>query len=103
MSPYEPGDICIEPERVATSECDFIVREGEPDVRQSRRTTRSITSTCETTQIALPARRGGGSGARQPRAAQPPPVASAPARPHSAFRSHHLCWFQRSSPLRKAL
>jgi hypothetical protein len=29
MSPYEPGDICIEPERIAASECDFIVREGE--------------------------------------------------------------------------
>jgi hypothetical protein len=25
MSPYEPGDISLEPERVATSGCDFIL------------------------------------------------------------------------------
>ncbi|MGA9939929.1 MAG: hypothetical protein WBP92_16910, partial [Candidatus Acidiferrales bacterium] len=26
MSPYEPGDISFEPERVATSGCDFILQ-----------------------------------------------------------------------------
>jgi len=43
-----------------------------------------------TTQIALSARRGGGSGARQPREAQSPPFAGTHTRPHSAFGSHHL-------------
>src|SRR5579863_1125303 len=103
LSPREPGDICIEPGRIATSERDFIVREGEPDVRQSRRTARPFTSTGETTQIALSPRRGGGSGARQPRTAQPPPPASAPAGSYLAFGSHHLCRLQRPSPVRKAL
>src|SRR5450759_883272 len=36
MSPYETGDICIEPERIATSGCDFILREGGSGTRQPR-------------------------------------------------------------------
>src|SRR5258706_10415051 len=32
MSPYETGDICIEPERIATSGGDFILPEGGPCV-----------------------------------------------------------------------
>src|ERR1700681_107818 len=64
MSPYETGDICIEPERIATSGCDFIVREGGPGVCPRRRTARSNASTCQATQIPVTARRGGGSGTR---------------------------------------
>src|ERR1700681_810991 len=57
MSPYETGDICIEPERIATSGGDFILREGEPGVCQSRLTAQPDASTCQTTQIPVTARR----------------------------------------------
>src|ERR1035441_10507818 len=57
MSPYETGDICIEPERIATSGCDFILREGGPDVCQSRLTAQPNASTCQTAQIPVTARR----------------------------------------------
>jgi len=57
MSPYETGDICIEPERVATSGRDFVLREGGPGVCQSRRTAPPTASTCQTTQIPVTARR----------------------------------------------
>ncbi|MGH9564963.1 MAG: hypothetical protein ACRD4I_03165, partial [Candidatus Angelobacter sp.] len=57
MSPYETGDICIEPERIATSSGDFILREGGPGVCQSRLTARPNASTCQTTQIPVAARR----------------------------------------------
>ena len=38
MSPYEQGNICIEPERATTSGGDFQMREGGVGVCQSRRT-----------------------------------------------------------------
>ena len=57
MSPYETGDICIEPERIAASGCDFILREGGPGVCQSRLTAQPNASTCQTTQIPVTARR----------------------------------------------
>src|SRR6267154_914942 len=57
MSPYETGDICIEPERIATSGGDFILREGGPGVCQSRLTAQPNASTCQTTQISVTARR----------------------------------------------
>src|SRR5216684_2723427 len=38
MSPYEQGDICIEPERATTSGGDFQMREGGVGVCQGRRT-----------------------------------------------------------------
>src|SRR6202051_648252 len=64
MSPYETGDICIEPERIATSGGDFILRAGGPDVCQGRLAPPPNASTCQTTQIPVKARRGGGSGTR---------------------------------------
>ncbi|MHB8539761.1 MAG: ISNCY family transposase [Candidatus Acidiferrales bacterium] len=68
---------------------------------QGRLAARSNASACPTTQIALSARRRGGSGTRQPRAPQPSPPAAAPAGPHSAFGPHHLRRLQRPSPPRK--
>src|SRR6202163_3769154 len=65
MSPYETGDIRIEPERIATSGGDFIVREGGTGVCQSRLTAQPNSATCQTTQIPGTARRRGGSGTRQ--------------------------------------
>ena len=41
MSPYESGDISHESERAAASGCDFILREGNPDVCPSRGAARS--------------------------------------------------------------
>ena len=38
LSPYEQGDISLEPERTATSGRDFQMREGRVGVRQGRRT-----------------------------------------------------------------
>src|ERR1039458_652978 len=74
MSPYETGDICIEPERIATSGCDFILREGGPGVCQSRLTAPPNASTCQTTQIPVTARRGGGSGtSKTGKEGNPPP------------------------------
>ena len=35
MSPYGTGDLCIEPERIATSGNDFVLREGGPSVSPS--------------------------------------------------------------------
>src|SRR5712671_5915808 len=99
MSLYETGDICIEPERIATSGGDFILREGEPGVCQSRLTAQPNASTCQTTQIPVTARRGGGSGSRQPRTAQPPPPAAARAGSYPAVGPHHLCRLQRPSPV----
>src|ERR1700692_1154733 len=60
MSPYETGDICIEPERITTSGGDLILREGGPGVCQSRLAARSNASACPTTQIQVTARGGGG-------------------------------------------
>src|ERR1700687_5218130 len=57
MSPYETGDICIEPERIATRGGDFILLEGEPGVCQSRLPAQPNASTCQTTQIPVTARR----------------------------------------------
>src|SRR5713101_9700684 len=57
MSPYEQGDISLESERVATSGCDFILREGGSGVCPSRRTARSNPSAYQAPQIALSARR----------------------------------------------
>src|SRR5665811_1532817 len=91
MSPYETGDICIEPERIATSGCDFILREGGPGVCQSRLTAQPNTSACQTTQVALSARRCGGSGTCQSRTAQPSPPAAARAGSYPASGPHHLC------------
>src|ERR1019366_4930105 len=65
MSPYETGDICIEPERIATSGGDFILREGEPGVSQTPPTIG------KTTKIPVAGGGGGGLG--------PPPAADAPA------------------------
>src|SRR5712692_5516657 len=69
MSPHEQGDISIESERVAASGGSFIVFEGGSGVCQSRHATRSHTSACQASQSALSARRGGGDGSRQSRAA----------------------------------
>src|SRR5216683_7593943 len=76
MSPYEQGDICIEPERATTSGGDFQMREGGVGVCQGRRTPVSERAPNQTLEEAFARRRGGGSGTRQPRAAQPPPPAS---------------------------
>src|SRR5580704_6847064 len=56
MSPYETGDLCIEPERIATSSSDFVLLGGEVGVCQCRLTAPPNASTCQTTQIPVTAR-----------------------------------------------
>src|SRR5229473_3538377 len=102
MSPYEQGDICIEPERATTSGGDFQMREGGVGVCQGRRTPVSERAPNQTLEEAFARRRGGGSGTRQPRAAQPPPPASGRACAHRAASARHLRRLQRPPSLRKA-
>src|SRR5260221_1660831 len=45
MSPYETGDICIEPERIAASGGDFLLREGGKCVCPRPRPPRTKTPT----------------------------------------------------------
>src|SRR5258707_13868196 len=56
MSPYETGDICIEPERIAASGGDFLLREGgaggcprpltaQPQAPTNQTTPKSVSST----------------------------------------------------------
>ncbi len=66
MSPYEQGDICIEPERATTSGGDFQMREGGVGVCQGRRTPGSERAPNQTLEQAFARRRGGGPGTRQP-------------------------------------
>ena len=84
------------------------VRAGEPDVRQSRGAARAIASPCQTPQIALSARQRSGSGARQPRPAQPPPTAGshtpgcpAPG-PHDAMPASTIIICTKNSSNKKA-
>ncbi len=102
MSPREPGDISLESERVATSGRHLILRPRNPDVCQSRGAARSIASAYQTSQIPLSARQRSGSGSRQPRSAQPAPLARSTAPADSHAGPHALSRLQRSSSLREA-
>src|SRR5712692_4180238 len=72
MSPYETGDIHVESEGTAASERDQRMHQGRHGVCQSRRTPGSERAPGETLEETYARRRGGGSGTRQPRPAQPP-------------------------------
>src|ERR1700692_572452 len=102
MSPYETGDIHVESEGTAKSERNQRVHQGRPGVCQSRRTPVSERAPGETLEEAYARRRGGGSGARQPRAAQSPSPARRRAPADRAVVAQHLRRLQRSPSLRKA-
>src|SRR5882762_1528564 len=72
MSPYEQGNICIEPERATTSGGYFQMREGGVSVGQSRRTPVPERAPNQALEEAYARRRGGGSGTCQSWAAQSP-------------------------------
>ena len=71
MSPHETGDIHVESEGTAASERDQRMHQGRYGVCQSRRTPVSERAPDQALEKAYARRRGGGSGSRQPRPAQP--------------------------------
>ena len=84
MSPHEQGDSRVESKRVAASASHFPMRRWPLGVRQSRGAARPIASADQTSQSPLPARQRRGSGSRQPRPSQPPPLAPAHPSDHPA-------------------
>src|SRR5260370_38833139 len=82
MSPYEQGDICIEPERATTSGGDFQMREGGVGGCPGRRTPVSERGPNQTLEEAFARRRGGRSGTPPPPTGPPPPPPPCPACPH---------------------
>jgi hypothetical protein len=101
MSPYETGDISVEPERVATSGCDFIEREGGSGVCRRRRTARpNAFGISSGLKSRYRLGRGGGKVTHQPAtgSAITPSARSRRARilqlartRYAGFNDHHLC------------
>src|SRR5260370_22135437 len=75
MSPYEQGDVCIEPERATTSGSYLPMREGGVGVCQSRRTPMPERAPNSALEKTYAPRRGRGVGTRQSPAAHSPPPA----------------------------
>ena len=102
MSPYEPGDIHVESEGIATSGRHRIVCEGRPGVCQSGGAARSNASADQAPQSPLSARQRSRSGSRQPRPTQPPSPARRRAPADRETGAQHLRRLQRSPSLREA-
>src|SRR5713226_8037092 len=102
LSPYATGDIHVASEGTAKSERDQRMQQGRHGVCQSRRTPVSERAPGQTLEETDARRGGGGSGSRQPRAAQPSPPARRLARADRAAVAQHLRRLQRSPSLRKA-
>src|SRR5712692_9884286 len=101
MSPYEQGDICIEPERATTSGRYFQMREGGVGVSQSRLPVFAHALLQALNLAHAQTQESGGSGTRQSWAAQPPPPAPGRARAPPAAGPQHLRRLQRSPSLRE--
>src|SRR5216683_1927830 len=101
MSPYETGDISVEPEGTSASDRNQLMHQGRHGVCQSRRTPVSERAPDQALEKAYARRRGGGSGTRQPRPAQP----ASPARCRTPADRPALAWhlrrLQRSPSLRE--
>ena len=100
MSPYETGDIRIEPERIATSGGDYIVREGKRGVCQSRLT--AVLKPRHVKRLRKRIREGGEAALAHASRGRPSPAACLRVCGSvSCIWPAPLCRFQRSSPLRK--
>src|SRR6266851_7899089 len=101
MSPYETGDIHVESEGTAKSDRDQCMHQGRHGVCQSRRAPVSEHAASETLEETYARRGGGGSGSRQPRAAQPPSPAGCCAPADRPALARHLRRLQRPPSLRE--